>query len=93
MGWNTGGDIADEVWSIVNSHIDAQKRARVAYALITLFEGYDCDVMQETALWDVAFERCDECYPKLEENYTFRNQQCVKCRGRFWKPKKEVQDE
>ena len=50
MGWNTGGDLADEIWAVIKPRLGDGQIRPVAKELIKIFEAYDCDVMEETAL-------------------------------------------
>jgi len=89
MGWSSGGDIADRVWNITQKHLRSKTRAQVAYDLIRLFEGYDCDVMQETALWAEAFDRCS-CLDNEEECHCPTTHGCPNCEGLGWVLKKNI---
>ena len=61
MGWCSGSSLADEIWEIIAFHIPKDKRAKIAKALIDIFEVRDCDTMQETALWRLAYKTCPVC--------------------------------
>lgn len=86
MGWSSGGDIADSVWDIVNKYIPDSEKARVALKLIKVFEGYDCDVMQETALWDLAMVRC----PWWLEGQDDCKRNCEFCQGTNYIERDEI---
>lgn len=47
MGWASGSRLADDVWSLVRKHIPAKNRKGVAKKLVDMFEGEDCDTMDE----------------------------------------------
>ncbi len=47
MGWGSGSYMAERVWKIVRKHIPAEKRMSVAQDLIAVFEGEDCDTIEE----------------------------------------------
>jgi len=47
MGWASGSELADEVWALFREHVPEASRKNVAKQLVDLFEGHDCDTMQE----------------------------------------------
>lgn len=47
MGWASGSMLADSVWSMFRKHVPAKNRKAVAKRLVDLFEGEDCDTMDE----------------------------------------------
>jgi len=50
MGWASGVEIAENVWSAVEGFLeDEEARGQVALELVGIFESYDCDCMEEVA--------------------------------------------
>jgi len=47
MGWASGSELAESVWSLVRDHIPQRRRKEVALDLIDLFENMDCDTIEE----------------------------------------------
>ena len=48
MGWASGSELAEQVWSLVRDYIpEGNQRALVARQVIDEFEGYDCDTIDE----------------------------------------------
>ena len=54
MGWCSGGSLADSLWQDIKNLIPKENHRKVAQAFIKRFEDEDCDVMEETVLWDIA---------------------------------------
>jgi predicted secreted protein len=54
MGWNSGSEIAQDIWNMVAKYIPEYKKKELAIKFINYFEAQDCDVMDETDLWDIA---------------------------------------
>ena len=79
MGWASGGELADNVWDVVSSYIPKGAKAKVAQDLIDIFEGRDCDTMQETSLWDYANETCPTCRGDWPAS-----KNCEPCEGYGW---------
>ena len=77
MGWCSGSDLADRIWSLVKDHIPKEAQPKIALRIIEIFEGEDCDTMQETALWDLCHEDCDCWVP----GDTDPDMDCEKCEG------------
>lgn len=44
MGWNSGGDIADELWAAIARYIPPGGREKAARAIVEIFEAHDSDV-------------------------------------------------
>ena len=74
MGWCSGGELLNEVWSIIREHLPKEKKCELSLKLIDAFEDMDCDVIEET---DIYFEmRTNEDfvvkrYKSLRENSTY----------------------
>lgn len=51
MGWNSGIELADNLWGKIEDVIPEDKKPEVARAFIKEFEKYDCDCMEETELY------------------------------------------
>jgi hypothetical protein len=47
MGWASGSELADGVWDAVKEHIPEEKKQEVALRIVNLFEGEDCDTLDE----------------------------------------------
>ena len=47
MGWATGSRLFEEVLEIVGPYLDDDEKIDVVREMIGLFEGYDCDTLQE----------------------------------------------
>jgi hypothetical protein len=47
MGWASGSALADDVWALFRKHVPAKNRRAVARKLVDMFEGEDCDTMDE----------------------------------------------
>ena len=47
MGWASGSGLAEEVWDVVSPLIPKAKREATAQQIVELFEGYDCDTLDE----------------------------------------------
>jgi hypothetical protein len=47
MGWAGGSGIAEEIWDLVGPLIPAARRKEVAARIVDIFEGEDCDTMDE----------------------------------------------
>ncbi len=47
MGWAGGSELADEIWGMFRKHVPANQRKRLAKKLVDIFEGQDCDTMDE----------------------------------------------
>lgn len=60
MGWAGGSRLADELWDTVKKILTKGQRRDVARQWIDIFEGEDCDTMDETELIDAAGLRYDE---------------------------------
>lgn len=55
MGWGSGSELAEEVWSIVKPYIPPAERRQVAKDIVSAFEDQDCDTLQEAEeLWQDA---------------------------------------
>jgi hypothetical protein len=50
MGWASGSQLAEDVWSVVRPLISPKKRKKAAASIIELFEGHDCDTLYEAEL-------------------------------------------
>jgi hypothetical protein len=63
MGWSSGSQIAEDVWSVIEKQIPKAKRKKVAREIVNIFEANDCDTMDEAEdLMEAAdFPRCDIC--------------------------------
>lgn len=84
MGWCSGGELADDVWDIILPHLSEEAKPLVAQQLIDVFEGKDCDVMQETQVWEHANIHCPKC--NFDED---KVDNCQNCSGYGW-VKKEI---
>lgn len=61
MGWSSGSDLAEQLWSIVSEHIPVDKRKAVAKRIIRAFENHDCDTMHEAEdLWIASGRKIEE---------------------------------
>jgi hypothetical protein len=47
MGWASGSELAESVWSLFRKHVPKEQRKQVALKLIDLFEDRDCDTIDE----------------------------------------------
>jgi hypothetical protein len=47
MGWASGSELAEDIWTLVRKYIPKRVRKRVARKLIDLFENRDCDTIDE----------------------------------------------
>jgi len=47
MGWASGSILAEEIWDLLGPFVPARKRKELARELVELFEGHDCDTMDE----------------------------------------------
>lgn len=48
MGWASGSELAEEVWLVVRRHIpEGDQRTLAAREIIDIFEGADCDTIDE----------------------------------------------
>lgn len=47
MGWASGSQIAEEVWLLFKGYVPKKDTRMIAKELVDLFEGYDCDTMDE----------------------------------------------
>lgn len=57
MGWASGSSLLDEVAKLVMPLVNSKpKRAKLAGQLIDLFEGEDCDTINECAQRDISKE-------------------------------------
>ena len=79
MGWASGSELAENIWDTVSDYIPEKAKIKVAQNLIDIFEGRDCDTMQETTLWDLANETCSACKGEWE---ACKN--CEPCEGYGW---------
>ena len=56
MGWASGSVIADEVWELVRPYLKTENQRReVAKGFVEIFEDYDCDTMEETCFYEIAY--------------------------------------
>jgi hypothetical protein len=65
MSWKSGGSLADRIWSEIKDNIIPEKLQATALAIVTAFEDRDCDVLQGSEMWNVAYpppkEPCPDC--------------------------------
>lgn len=54
MGWAAGSELADAVWNTIKKDIRESRRKKIAQKLIEAFQDQDCDMLEETRLWDIA---------------------------------------
>lgn len=54
MGWATGAEVAEELWYKIEDIIPQDQRQKAAQEIIDIFERYDCDIMEDTILCDIA---------------------------------------
>ena len=47
MGWASGSELAEDVWTLVRKYIPKNALKQVASKLIDLFENRDCDTIEE----------------------------------------------
>ncbi len=47
MGWASGSELAEDVWTIVRKHLPREKRKSAATRIVELFELHDCDTLYE----------------------------------------------
>ncbi len=47
MGWASGSELAEDVWTAVRKHVPEDKRKSLATRIVRLFEGHDCDTLNE----------------------------------------------
>ena len=66
MGWASGHIMADEIWRDIKKYIPKKKQQEVAIKIIEVFNDNDCDTMQESELYLIAFPDQDE-YNEGEE--------------------------
>lgn len=60
MGWNSGGDLADELWDTIEHLLPKNKRTKIARQWVEILEGHDCDIMLETEVGEAAGINNDE---------------------------------
>lgn len=52
MGWASGSELAEDVWTLMRQYVPGKKRQRIARKLIDIFEDRDADTMYEAEqLW------------------------------------------
>jgi len=58
MGWASGSGLAEGVWKCVRRYVPKENRPTVAKAIVDLFEGEDCDTMDEatTLMRDAGYD-------------------------------------
>lgn len=66
MGWASGSEILDDVAKVVMPLIPAARRAKVAEKLIGIFDGHDCDTINEVTQKDVA-KAYEAMYPEDDD--------------------------
>jgi len=54
MGWASGAEIAEDVWSVVEGFLEGlespeEAKGQVALGLVKIFESHDCDTMEEAS--------------------------------------------
>ena len=55
MGWCSGSEIAEDVWTVVRRFIPTGSRQQVARKIVDIFENNDADTMEEAEqLWQDA---------------------------------------
>lgn len=47
MGWASGSRMAADIWALFRPHVPVKARKHVAKKLVDIFEGEDCDTMDE----------------------------------------------
>lgn len=48
MGWTEGSELAESIWLLVRPYIpEGETRACIARQIISEFESYDCDTMED----------------------------------------------
>ncbi len=47
MGWASGSELAEDVWTTVRKYIPETKRKSIATRIVRIFEGHDCDTLHE----------------------------------------------
>lgn len=58
MGWASGSQLAEDVWTLFAQHLPEDKKQEIARKLVRMFESEDCDTMSE------AEELMKAAYPK-----------------------------
>jgi hypothetical protein len=68
MGWASGSSLAEDVLKVVSPHIERRSDFKaVAKRILDLFEGHDCDTLDELrGQWAEVDELLDERYPEVE---------------------------
>jgi hypothetical protein len=52
MGWASGSELAEDVWTLVRRYTPIKDRQRIARKLVDIFEDRDADTMHEAErLW------------------------------------------
>ena len=59
MGWSSGAELADNLWSRITDLIPVDKRPEVARIFIEEFKKFDCDCMEEATVWKVANQQLE----------------------------------
>ena len=47
MGWASGSELAEDVWTIVRALIPMEERRETAVSIVRAFENHDCDTLDE----------------------------------------------
>lgn len=47
MGWGSGSELAEDLWTEIRSYINKKDHMIVAKKVIKLFENMDCDTLDE----------------------------------------------
>lgn len=47
MGWASGSELAEDIWTTVKKHIPEKSKKKVAARIVELFEYMDCDTIDE----------------------------------------------
>ena len=49
MGWASGVELAENVWSAIERYLPEEAKGQVALELVKIFESCDCDIMEEAS--------------------------------------------
>jgi hypothetical protein len=47
MGWSSGAELAEELWCHISDFVPKEYHKHVARHVVSLFEDYDCDNIDE----------------------------------------------
>lgn len=50
MGWASGSGVAESLWELLRPYVAEVNRKKVANKVIAVFEGNDCDTIDECQL-------------------------------------------